>query len=155
MANLILRRFSTLEKYQNADIADGTFFVIVETGQLGVRKGEGEDAIDIISPYHTLNGFTLPEDGEELDLSSNDTLVQAFAKLEKKIMNMADNSQEALETAQTALNAVSNLQSGDPDAELEARVSILENQIVVKSEEEFEAMDGFNTNTIYYVYEND
>ena len=40
MAKLYLRRFSTLENYQNAVIEDGTFFVIVESGQLGVRKGE-------------------------------------------------------------------------------------------------------------------
>ena len=34
MAKLNLRRFSTLENYQNAVIEDGTFFVIVESGQL-------------------------------------------------------------------------------------------------------------------------
>ena len=69
MAKLYLRRFSTLENYQNAVIEDGTFFVIVESGQLGVRKGE----LDILTPSNTLRDYKLPEG--DVVITSNDTIV--------------------------------------------------------------------------------
>lgn len=54
MAKLCLRRFSTHENYKNAvesnDIQDGTFFIIEESEQLGVRKGEH----DILTPDNNL-----------------------------------------------------------------------------------------------------
>lgn len=56
MANLSLRRFNKLTNYSKAAaitdptekgyIADGTFFVIEDTKQLGVRKG----TLDILTP---------------------------------------------------------------------------------------------------------
>ena len=81
MAKLYLRRFSTLENYQNAVIEDGTFFVIVESGQLGVRKG----GLDILTPSNTLHDYKLP-DGEVV-ITQNDTIAEAIAKLEKRIID--------------------------------------------------------------------
>lgn len=150
MAKLYLRRFSTLENYQNAVIEDGTFFVIEESGQLGVRKGE----LDILTPPNTLYDYQLPEG--EVVITSNDTISQAIAKLEKRIVDFSDNIEEAINTSNNAMDAVRNLEfNGDYNAELEARITILENQIEVISEEEFEAMEGFDRNRVYYIYEND
>lgn len=57
MAKLYLRRFSTLEKYKSAvnnhDIVDGTFFIIEESEQLGVRKGDH----DILTPDNSIKEF--------------------------------------------------------------------------------------------------
>lgn len=150
MAKLYLRRFSTLENYQNAVIEDGTFFVIVESGQLGVRKGE----LDILTPPNTLYDYQLP-DGEVV-ITSNDTISQAIAKLEKRIIDFSDNIEEAINTSNNAMDAVKNLAfNGDYNSELETRVTVLENKIEVISEEEFEAMEGFDKNRVYYIYEND
>lgn len=150
MANLYLRRFSTLEKYQNAEIVDGTFFVIVESGQLGVRKGD----LDILTPPNTLYDYTLPEG--EVVITQNDTITQAIGKLEKRIMDLGDNAEEALNTANDAITAVKNLEyTGDHNAELEARVTQLESKIVLMPESEFEAMEGLDQNKIYYIYEDD
>lgn len=150
MAKLYLRRFSTLENYQNADIVDGTFFVIVESGQLGVRKGD----IDILTPPNTLFDYELP-DGDMV-ITQNDTISQAIGKLERRIQNLGDNAEEALNTANDAITAVKNLEyTGDTDPDLEARVTQLESKIVLMSESEFEALEGIDQNKIYYIYEND
>ena len=150
MAKLYLRRFSTLENYQNADIVDGTFFVIVESGQLGVRKGE----VDILTPPNTLYDYELP-DGEVV-ITQNDTIAQAIGKLEKRANNFADTVEEAINTANNAIEAVRNLEfDGENNPDVEARLVTLENQITVISEEEFESMEGFDSNRIYYIYEND
>ena len=150
MAKLYLRRFSTLENYQNADIVDGTFFVIVESGQLGVRKGE----VDVLTPPNTLYDYTLP-DGEVV-ITQNDTIAQAIAKLEKRANNIADNIEEAVNTANNAIDAVRNLEfNGETDPDVEARLVTLENKIEIISEEAFDAMEGFDRNRIYYIYEND
>lgn len=57
MAKLCLYRFSTIEKYQNAvnnnDIIDGAFFIIEESEQLGVRKGDR----DILTPDNSIKEF--------------------------------------------------------------------------------------------------
>lgn len=150
MAKLYLRRFSTLENYQNAVIEDGTFFVIVESGQLGVRKGE----LDILTPSNTLRDYKLP-DGEII-ITSNDTIAEAIAKLEKRIIDFSDDIESAVNTANVAIEAVKNLEfngGGNPD--YESRIVALENQIEVISEEEFEVKEGFDRNRIYYIYEND
>ena len=150
MAKLYLRRFSTLENYQNADIVDGTFFVIVESGQLGVRKGE----LDILTPPNTLYDYQLPEG--EVIITQNDTIAQAIGKLEKRLNNFSDTVEEAINTANDAIETVRNLEyNGEDDPELEARITVLENKIELISEEDFEAMEGFDKNRIYYIYEND
>lgn len=150
MAKLYLRRFSTLENYQNAVIEDGTFFVIVESGQLGVRKGE----LDILTPSNTLRDYELP-DGEVV-ITQNDTIAQAIAKLEKRLNNFGDNIETAVNTANNAIDAVKNLEfNGDYNAELEVRVTTLENKIELISEEDFDVLEGFDPNRIYYIYEND
>ena len=109
MAKLSLRRFSTLENYQNADIVDGTFFVIVESGQLGVRKGE----VDVLTPPNTLYDYKLP-DGE-IVITQNDTIAQAIAKLEKKTNDFADEVEATLNAAEEALDAVRNVQETEGD----------------------------------------
>ena len=150
MAKLYLRRFSTLENYQNAVIEDGTFFVIVESGQLGVRKGE----LDILTPSNTLRDYELPEG--EIVITQNDTIAEAIAKLEKRIINIADNVESAVNTANNAIESVRNLDfNGDVNPDHESRIVALENQIEIISEEEFEAKEGFDRNRIYYIYEND
>ena len=150
MAKLYLRRFSTLENYQNAVIEDGTFFVIVESGQLGVRKGD----LDILTPSNTLRDYELPEG--EIVITQNDTIAEAIAKLEKRIINIADNVESAVNTANDAIEAVRNLDfNGDVNPDHESRIVALENQIEIISEEEFEAKEGFDRNRIYYIYEND
>ena len=150
MAKLYLRRFSTLENYQNAVIEDGTFFVIVESGQLGVRKGE----LDILTPSNTLRDYKLPEG--EVVITQNDTIAQAIAKLERRLNNFGDNIEAAVNTANNAIDAVRNLDfNGEVNPDHESRIVALENQIEVLSEEEFEAKDGFDRNRIYYIYEND
>lgn len=150
MAKLYLRRFSTLENYQNADIVDGTFFVIVESGQLGVRKGE----VDILTPPNTLYDYELP-DGEVV-ITQNDTIAQAIAKLEKRANDFADDVEEALNTANNAIETVRSLEfDGDVDAQLVEDVQELKTRIELISEEAFEAKVGFDRNRIYYIYEND
>lgn len=150
MAKLYLRRFSTLENYQNAVIEDGTFFVIVESGQLGVRKGE----LDILTPSNTLRDYKLPEG--EVVITQNDTIAQAIAKLEKRIIDFSDNAETAINTANDAIEAVRNLDfNGEINPDHESRIVALENQIEIISEEEFEAKEGFDRNRIYYIYEND
>jgi hypothetical protein len=150
MAKLYLRRFSTLENYQNAVIEDGTFFVIVESGQLGVRKGE----LDILTPSNTLRDYKLP-DGE-IVITSNDTIAEAIAKLEKRIIDFSDNAETAVNTANDAIEAIRNLDfNGKINPDHESRIVALENQIEIISEEEFEAKEGFDRNRIYYIYEND
>lgn len=150
MAKLYLRRFSTLENYQNAVIEDGTFFVISESGQLGVRRGE----FDVLTPCNTLRDYELP-DGDVI-ITQNDTIAEAIAKLEKRLNNFSDITEEALNTANDALESVSNLNyDGEINPDHEARITVLENKIVLISEEEFEAMNGFDKNRIYYIYEND
>ena len=150
MAKLYLRRFSTLENYQNAVIEDGTFFVIVESGQLGVRKGE----LDILTPSNTLRDYELPEG--EVIITQNDTIAQAIAKLEQRLNNFGDNIETAINTANNAIDAVKNLEfNGDYNAELEVRVTTLENKIELISEEDFDALEGYDPNRVYYIYEND
>jgi hypothetical protein len=150
MAKLYLRRFSTLENYQNAVIEDGTFFVIVESGQLGVRKGE----LDILTPSNTLRDYQLPEG--EVVITQNDTIAEAIAKLEKRVIDFSDNAETAVNTANDAMEAVRNLDfNGEVNPDHESRIVALENQIEVISEEEFEAKEGFDRNRIYYIYEND
>lgn len=150
MAKLYLRRFSTLENYQNAVIEDGTFFVIVESGQLGVRKG----GLDILTPCNTLRDYHLP-DGEII-ITQNDTIAQAIAKLEKRLNNFSDNVEEAINTSNNAIEAIRNLEyNGEVNPDHEERIVALEKQIQLISEEEFERMDGFDRNKVYYIYEND
>lgn len=150
MAKLYLRRFSTLENYQNAVIEDGTFFVIVESGQLGVRKGE----LDILTPSNTLRDYELPEG--DVVITQNDTIAEAIAKLEKRIVDFSDNIENAINTANNAIEAVQNLDfNGEINPDHESRLVALENQIEIISEEEFEAKEGFDRNRIYYIYEND
>ena len=79
MKRLYLRRFSTLENHQNANIVDGTFFVIVESGQLGFRKGK----TDVLTPPNTLYDYTFPEG--DVIITQNKNITQAFNKLEKII----------------------------------------------------------------------
>lgn len=150
MAKLYLRRFSTLENYQKADIVDGTFFVIVESGQLGVRKGE----LDILTPPNTLYDYRLP-DGE-IVITQNDTIAQAIAKLEKRLNNFSDNVEQAVNTANIAIESVKNLEyDGEDNPDHETRITALENRIELISEADFEVMEGFDKNRIYYIYEND
>lgn len=150
MAKLYLRRFSTLENYQKADIVDGTFFVIVESGQLGVRKGE----VDILTPPNTLYDYELPEG--DVVITQNDTIAQAIGKLEKRIMDLGDHAEEAINTANDAMTAVRNLEyNGEANPDYEGRLATLESRIVLMSESAFEGMDGLDSNKIYYVYEND
>ena len=150
MAKLYLRRFSTLENYQNAVIEDGTFFVIVESGQLGVRKGE----LDILTPSNTLRDYELPEG--EVIITQNDTMAQAIAKLEKRLNDIGDNVEEAVNRSNDAIEAVRNLEyNGEDNPDHEARITRLENQIELISEAEFEVMEGFDKNKVYYIYEND
>ena len=150
MAKLYLRRFSTLENYQNAEIIDGTFFVIEESGQLGVRKGD----LDILTPPNTLYNYQLPEG--EIVITQNDTIAQAIAKLEKRIIDFSDNIETAINTSNNAMDAVKNLEfNGEVNPDHETRIVALENQIEVISEEEFEAKESFDRNRIYYIYEND
>lgn len=149
MAKLYLKRFSTWEAYQESNILDGTFFVIVESGQLGVRKGE----IDILTPPKTLSDYEMLAEGEAI-ITQNDTVSQAISKLEKKIVSLADNAEEAKNTAEDALNAVKNLEyTGDTDPELESRVSQLESKTVLISSTEFDALEGIDQNKIYYIYD--
>lgn len=150
MAKLYLRRFSTLENYQNAVIEDGTFFVIIESGQLGVRKGE----LDILTPPNTLCDYQLPEG--EVVITQNDTITQAIAKLEKRANDYADAAEHAINTANDAMATVRSLEyTGGVDTNLVADVEELKSRIEILSEEQFEAMDGFDKNRIYYIYEND
>ena len=150
MAKLYLRRFSTLENYQNAVIEDGTFFVIIESGQLGVRKGE----LDILTPPNTLYDYQLPEG--EVVITQNDTITQAIAKLEKRANDYADAAEQAINTANDAMATVRLLEyTGEVDTNLVADVEELKSRIEILSEEQFEAMDGFDKNRIYYIYEND
>jgi len=150
MAKLYLRRFSTLENYQNAVIEDGTFFVIVESGQLGVRKGE----LDILTSSNTLRDYQLPEG--DVIITSNDTIAEAIAKLEKRLNDFSDNIEGAINTSNDAMEAVRNLDfNGEINPDHETRIVALENQIEILSEEEFEAKEGFDRNRIYYIYEND
>lgn len=150
MAKLYLRRFSTLENYQNAVIEDGTFFVIIESGQLGVRKGE----LDILTPPNTLYDYQLPEG--EVVITQNDTITQAIAKLEKRANDYADTVEQAINTANDAMATVRSLEyTGEVDTNLVADVEELKSRIEILSEEQFEAMDGFDKNRIYYIYEND
>lgn len=150
MAKLYLRRFSTLENYQNAVIEDGTFFVIVESGQLGVRKGE----LDILTPSNTLRDYQLPEG--EVIITSNDTIAEAIAKLEKRLNDFSDNIEGAINTSNDAMEAIRNLEfNGEINPDHETRIVALESRIEIISEEEFEAKEGFDRNRIYYIYEND
>lgn len=150
MPKLYLRRFSTLEKYQTADIAEGTFFVIIESGQLGVRSGD----LDLLTPPNYLKGYELPE--EDSIITENDTIMQAIAKLDKRYSVCNDNAAEALSNSNNALESIRNLEyTGDANPDHEVRITILENKIELISEEDFDAMEGFDRNKIYYVYEND
>ena len=150
MANLYLRRFSTLEKYNNAEIEDGTFFVIVESGQLGVRKGSK----DILTPCNTLRDYELP-DGEVV-ITQNDTIASAFSKLVERINRFSDVTEEAVNIANNAIEIVQNLEyDGEINVDHESRIVELENRIEIISEDEFEQKIGFDKNRIYYIYEND
>lgn len=150
MANFLLRRFSTLENYTNAKIEDGTFFVIVESGQLGVRKGD----LDILTPSNILYDYELPEG--DVIITQNDTIAEAIAKLEQRLNNFSDDVEEAINTSNNAISAIENLDyKGEVNPDHEIRIVALENKIEVISEEEFEAMEGFDKNRIYYIYEND
>ena len=150
MANLYLRRFSTLEKYNNAEIEDGTFFVIVESGQLGVRKGSK----DILTPCNTLRDYELPEG--EVVITQNDTIASAFSKLVERINRFSDVTEEAVNTANNAIEIVQNLEyDGEINVDHESRIVELENRIEIISEDEFEQKIGFDKNRIYYIYEND
>ena len=150
MSKLYLKRFTTLDAYQNTNIPDGTFFIIVESGQLGVRKGD----LDILTPPNTLYDYQLP-DGE-IVITQNDTISQAIGKLEKQIQNLADNAEEAKNKAEDAITAVRNLEySGETNPDLEMRVTQLESRIEILSESEFESLEGLDQNKIYYIYDND
>lgn len=150
MAKLNLRRFSTLKNYQNAVLEDGTFFVIVESGQLGVRKGN----LDILTPCNTLRDYVLPNG--EIIITQNDTIAQAIAKLEKRLNNFSDDVTEAVNTSNNALETVQNLEyNGEVNPNHESRIVALENKIVLISEAEFSEMVGFDRNKVYYIYEND
>ena len=117
---------------------------------MGVRKGE----LDILTPSNTLRDYELPEG--EIVITQNDTIAEAIAKLEKRIINIADNVESAVNTANDAIEAVRNLDfNGDVNPDHESRIVALENQIEIISEEEFEAKEGFDRNRIYYIYEND
>ena len=147
---LYLRRFATWDLYQDTYMPDGTFFVIIESGQLGVRKGD----VDILTPPNTLYNYTLPEG--EIVITQNDTIAQAIGKLQKQIMNLGDNSAEALNTANDAITAVRNLDySGDRDPDVEARLTQLESKVVLIYEADFEELklEGIDRNKIYYIYE--
>lgn len=150
MAKLHLRRFSTFENYQNAILEEGTFFIIIESGQLGVRSGE----VDILTPTNYLKGYQLPE--EDSVVTENDTIIQAIAKLDKRYSVCNDNAAEALSNSNNALESIRNLEyTGDANPDHEVRITTLENKIELISEEDFDTMEGFDKNKIYYVYEND
>ena len=117
---------------------------------MGVRKGD----LDIITPSNTLRDYQLPEG--EVVITSNDTIAEAIAKLEKRINDFSDNAEKAVNTANDAIEAVRNLDfNGEINPDHESRIVALENQIEIISEEEFEAKEGFDRNRIYYIYEND
>lgn len=150
MAKLHLCRFSTLEKYQNAEIADGTFFVIAESGQLGVRR----NGQDILTPPNSLYDYKLPEG--ELVITQNDTITQAIAKLEKRALDYSNTAEEAYNVASDAMEVVRNLEyDGEKDPDVEARLVALENRIQFISEADFEAKEGLDKNKVYYIYDND
>lgn len=152
MSKLYLKRFANWDLYQETEIPDGTFFVIVDSGQLGVRKGE----VDVLTPPNTLKDYKLPEG--ELVITQHDTIAQAIAKLDKQIMNYADTSAEAINKANAAIKAVSNLEyNGEDNPDHEARLIQLESKIVLISESDFEAQqtDGLDPTKVYYIYDND
>lgn len=153
MANLYLRRFSTLENYRNADIEDGTFFVIVESGQLGVRKGD----LDILTPPETLYDYPIP-DGEVI-ITQNDTITQAFVKLEKRLISLGEDVQIAKSDAKEAKDALGILTDNENYSDWEKAITgeiiFLKERHQVVSESEFEALPGIKPNYIYYIYEDD
>lgn len=153
MSKLYLKRFKTWDNYQEANIPDGTFFVIVDAGQLGVRKGE----VDILTPPNTLHDYKLPEG--ELVITQNDTISQAIGKLEKHIIDLGDDVQKAKDDAKTAVDALGFLEenSGITDWEkaITQEINLLKNRHCVMSESEFENLPGINPNYIYYIYEDD
>ena len=149
MTQFRLKRFNTLAKYQETDIPDGTFFVIVETGQLGVRKGDK----DVLTPPNTLRDYESLAEGDAL-ITQNETVAKAIAILEQKLLNSCDNIEEINNKADLAIESIKNLNSGE-NTKLEVRITSLENRIEIISEEEFELKEGFDRNRIYYIYEND
>lgn len=111
MAKLYLRRFSSLDNYRKADIEDGTFFVIEESGQLGVRKGN----LDILTPSNTLFDYPLPEG--EMIITQNDTITQAISKLELGLINLADDVQTAKDDSKEAKEALGFLKDDSSHTE--------------------------------------
>jgi hypothetical protein len=117
---------------------------------LGVRNGD----LDILTPSNTLRDYKLPEG--EIVITQNDTIAEVIAKLEKRIIDFSDNTENAVNIANNALEAVKNLDfNGEVNPNHEARIVALENQIEIISEEEFEAKESFDRNRVYYIYTND
>lgn len=151
MAKLYLRRFSSLDNYRKADIEDGTFFVIEESGQLGVRKGN----LDILTPSNTLFDYPLPEG--EMIITQNDTITQAISKLELGLINLADDVQTAKDDSKEAKEALGFLKDDSSHTEWEkaiaGEISFLKNRHQIISESDFENLSGINRGYIYYIYE--
>lgn len=152
---MILKRFKSFDDYSavEAELLDGTFFIIADTGQFGAIVDKGS-RWNILSPPNTLKDFELPEG--EVIITERDTISQAIGKLAKQIQDLGDNAEEAKNTANDAITAVKNLEyTGETNPDLEVRVTQLESKVVLISEEEYDALEGLDQNKIYYIYEND
>ena len=145
---LSLLRFSTLEGYSKAAaitdpnekgyIADGTFFVIVETKQLGVRKG----TLDILTPSGDIDW-------------QGESLKEALNKFEEKIISASDHAEQALNASNEVRNVIEQYSTGVDYLNLASEIETLKNKIVILSEEDFENKEGLDPTKIYYIYEND
>lgn len=152
---MILQRFKSFSDYSavEAELLDGTFFIIADTGQFGAIVDKGE-RWNILSPPNTLKDFELPEG--DVVITQRDTVHQAICKLAKQIQDLGDNVEEAKNTANDAMTIIKNFEfNGDYNAEFESRLTQLESKIVMMSESEFDELEGIDQNKIYYIYEND
>lgn len=155
MAELRLRRFSTIVKYEEFryEILDGDFFIIDETEQLGVNyKGR-----IFLTPSDILHGYALPEG--EIVITERDTIKEAIGKLEKHINDTDSDIAVAISKADSAYSAVEefkNFDVSDSDAALLAlagRIRALEDRDVVISAKDYAALEAIDVNKIYYIYE--
>lgn len=158
---MILQRYKSFNDYASveANLGDGTFFIIAETGQFGAiidkrDKGDENARWTVLTPPATLKDFDIP-DGD-LVISSKDTINEAVFKLAQHVQTIGDNTTLALDKADMAINVVTKYE-GDVDGNMALAIEELKKQTCVVSEEEFErkSLEGLNPNVIYYIYEND
>lgn len=145
---LSLLRFTSLEGYSKAAaitdpndkgyIADGAFFVIEETKQLGVRKG----TLDILTPSGNIDW-------------QNESLKETLNRFEDRIQSLADNAEQALNTSIEIRNVIEQYSTGVDYLDLASEIETLKNKIIILSEEDFENKEGLDPTKIYYIYEND